>query len=122
MKITKPTTALITTAAILLTGCQSGTIRDGIHNSPTAKFLRGETDREEYYNNLKEQNQAHLDQQIIEENAAEFRAFNLETGKFEYVEKDFPFKTWNDEKKRWEFYPIREEAVDLAEKKANEDK
>jgi len=122
MKLIKPTATLLTTVAIFLTGCQSGTIRDGIHNSPTAKFLRGETDSEGYYNELKEQNQAHTDQLIAEENSDEFRAFNLETGKFEYVDKGFPFKTWNSEKNRWEFYPIREEAVDLAEKKANEDK
>lgn len=105
----------------LFSGCSSDTVRDGIHNSPTARFLRGETDNGGYYNEMKAQNEAYNDQQTFDMNREEYRAYNLDTGKFEYIDPEYEFRTWNEAEQRWEFKPMRKEAQQLAEKKAKEE-
>lgn len=105
----------------LFSGCSSDTVKDGIHNSPTARFLRGETDNGGYYNEMKAQNEAYNDQQTFDMNREEYRAYNLDTGKFEYIDPEYEFRTWNEAEQRWEFKPMRKEAQQLAEKKAKEE-
>ncbi len=96
---------------ILWTGCQTPDssplqpVAEGVQESPVGSVVSGEiTGFEDYIAKVKESNLQARQEKIREMNQDSVKAFNLDTGNYEYIEAD-SLQHWNEEKKRWEFRP-----------------
>ena len=96
---------------ILWTGCQNPDnsplkpVATGVEESPFGSVLSGETTGiEGYIAKIKESNEQARQEEKRELNQDTVKAYNLDTGSYEYVESD-SLQHWNEEEKRWEFRP-----------------
>ncbi len=104
----------LSSAAISLflwTGCQNPDhsplrpVATGVQESPLGSVVSGETTGiDGYIAKIKESNEQVRQEETREMNQDTVKAFNLDTGQYEYVEPD-SLQHWNEEKKRWEYRP-----------------
>ena len=67
--------------------------------------MSGETtDFDAYLAKVRSKNEEARQEETRQYNKATVRAFNLKTGKYQYVPAD-SLQRWNEEEKRWEFNP-----------------
>ena len=96
-------------AAILLGACAGTreTISEGFRESPIGSVATGETRSvKSYLKKVEQENIKAREAEQFEFNKQETRAYNTETGRYEYVPEDSQ-QRWNEEKQRWEFTPAR---------------
>ena len=89
--------------AFLVGGCTS--VEEGVKESSIGSVVTGETtDVEGFFERVRRQNQEDRDQKERNRNRDTVRAYNLKTGKYEFVPSD-SLQRWNEEERRWEFHP-----------------
>lgn len=86
-----------------LSGC--GSFSDIETRSPTLALLRGDISPSEYDDAVTAANERAAADEEFERNKVPTRAYNTETGKFEFVPEDTE-QRWNPETQRWEFTPL----------------
>jgi hypothetical protein len=97
---------LIPMLAVL--GCTSGNERpvaDGIRNSPIGSLARGEIAPDQYFERVREANEADHQRESLDRGRDNTMAFNTITGRYEFVPPDTQ-QRWNEETLRWEFTPV----------------
>ena len=99
---TKLSLLFLLPALLLLAACSSDP-----SISPTGALISGNLKSDEYLGAVKKANEATNEQELFEANRVPTRAYNTNTGKFEYVPEDTE-QFWNEKTKRWEFTPVVE--------------
>ena len=95
--------SLLLLGAAFTVGCETG--QQGITKSPArAATSSAPNDLEGFIQKVKRTNEEARDREMREQNVEAVRAFNRETGKYEYVPLD-SLQYWNEKEKRWEFTP-----------------
>ena len=96
---------------ILWTGCQtpenppSEPVAEKVEEAPPTPVVSDEIiGIEGYIAKISESNLQARQEKIREMNQDTVKAYNLDSGNYEYVETD-SLQRWNEEKKRWEFRP-----------------
>ncbi len=84
-----------------LVGCNSN--NTAIKESPLGSVITGETKTlDKYIGNIKKRNLEDQSSRASEYFKETIRAYNLRTGKYDFVPKD-TLQRWNETEKRWEF-------------------
>lgn len=92
----------------LLAGCASGEGPfAGGSRSPTGALLRGEIAPDQYFSEVRRANVETREQEQFEVNKDPTRAYNIRTGRVEYVPEDTQ-QFWNPDRQRWEFVPVED--------------
>lgn len=96
-------------AQFFLSGCQTTgdsvarPVVTGVQESPIGSVVQGQAGGVEgYLEKVRQSNEAARQEETREINKETVRAYNLDTGKYEYVPLD-SLQKWNEEEKRWEF-------------------
>jgi hypothetical protein len=96
-------------ASLLLTACASSvdpeTGEATQARSPAGGLLSGELSPDEYFGAITKANERDREEQQFMLNREPTRAYNIKTGRIEYVPEGTVQK-WNEEYQRWEFTPI----------------
>lgn len=92
---------------LLVTGCASTEYASPPNRSPTGALLRGEIAADNYLEAIKQANVQAREQEQFEVNKEQTRAYNTQTGRFEYVPEG-TIQKWNETNQRWEFTPARQ--------------
>ncbi len=97
-------------ASLLLTACASSVDPEtgettARARTPTGGLLRGELSPDEYFGAITKANEKDREEQQFLLNREPTRAYNIKTGRIEYVPEGTTQK-WNEEHQRWEFTPI----------------
>jgi hypothetical protein len=98
---------LLFPAALVLSGCGTMEPTDGLgkSRSPTQALVRGEITADEYLGAVRQANEEARADDQFEVNKEPTRAYNTQTGRFEYVPEG-TYQKWNEQTQRWEFTPL----------------
>ena len=89
--------------AVFTIGCE--TSQTGLNRAPArATASNSPDDLESLIERARRSNEEARARQMREQNAESVRAFNRETGTYEFVPLD-SLQHWNEEEQRWEFTP-----------------
>lgn len=106
---------------LVFAGCSTREqpVREGLRESSVGGVVTGRIEPADYFKDVERRNiEAREDERrrLAQENPD--RAFNTETGRYEFVEEDTE-RRWNEEEQRWEFTPtVPQEAQDKLEDEA----
>ncbi len=93
-------------AIFLFVSCNS--VEEDVRDSSIGSVVTGETtDAESFFGRMRQANIEAREQEERERNLETVRAFNLKTGRYEFVPLD-SLQHWNEEERRWEFQPSAE--------------
>ncbi|MDP0501726.1 MAG: hypothetical protein Q7P63_16655 [Verrucomicrobiota bacterium JB022] len=94
----------VCTLPLFITGCSWQEFKE---NSPTGQLLAGELNRDQYLDAITAANEEQRRRDQFEFNRDPTRAFNPETGEYEFVDEDTR-QEWNPDTQRWEITRTRE--------------
>lgn len=98
-------------ATLALGGCASQTDSPygygSFHETPLGGLVSGRSGVQDYLRGVEESNLQTRASQTRDVNQDSARAWNTETGRFEFVPPDTA-QRWNEEQQRWEFTPLRQ--------------
>ena len=95
---------LLLTPTFLIFACKS--VEEDVRGSSIGSVVTGETTNVEgFFGLMRRANIEAQEQEERERNQETVRAFNLKTGRYEFVPMD-SIQHWNEEERRWEFHPV----------------